>query len=213
MIKKKTTVKSIITAEEIADLATVYYILSRFIFRFTKRRKKDSKTLAKILEKRAYTTDGMLQEVLKKFEVKICPNLTHEEIFNGNLGEEITFETHISFDSYEEYCNKIRALDKEDGGHREQNNIKDDPNGWIGSCIPVYKENSVINVITIRKDLFVSDIHRTYVCTLIHEVVHQTDHIELYVKDILKKKIKKKELINIFHTTVEYVLMNLYGMN
>ena len=80
MTKKKTTVKSIITAEEIADLATVYYILSRFIFRFTKRRKKDSKTLAKILEKRAYTTDGMLQEVLKKFEVKICPNLTRRDI-------------------------------------------------------------------------------------------------------------------------------------
>ena len=212
MTEKKSIIKKAITAETIADVATGYYLLLRII-RLSKKRRRDPELRIKTLERRAYSIDRILYEFLKRFNVEVNPNLSGVETFSGDLGETgATFTTIVSFDTVEEVCSKLREIDRTNGGQLEQRFLENGSEDWLGRCMPLFGENSINNMINIRKDMVISDIRRNLVCVLVHELVHQTDLIEIYIKDDLKQKIKVTDLANLLNYMIKSCLTNLCGM-
>ena len=208
MTKKKTTIKEVATAEQIAYMATFYYKLLIF-FRLTKKRRKNPKLLKKILEKRAGFVHTLLYKtVLAKTDIKMRPNLLSENTFKGSLGGGKTFKTYVNFNTYEELYEELKDY-KELPEQESRETLLEK----LGLCSSQSDEDSIINIITIRKDIAIPDAYRTLICVLVHELVHQVDYIEIYVKEKLSRKVKRKELVNLFHYTVKFCLTNLYGMN
>ena len=208
MTKKKTTIKEVATAEQIAYMATFYYKLLIF-FRLTKKRRKNPKLLKKILEKRAGFVHTLLYKtVLAKTDIKMHPNLLSENTFKGSLGGGKTFKTYVNFNTYEELYEELKDYKKLPEQESRETLLEK-----LGLCSSRFDEDSIINIITIRKDIAIPDAARTFICVLVHELVHQVDHIEIYIKEKLNRKVKRKELVNLFHYTVKFCLTNLYGMS